>query len=393
MNAAIWLAALVTITVVAAQDPTKQDRTLYLNEQQSFTPGYAVGDIALGDPAVADFKVLPGRRELLLFGKSAGKTTLTIWDQRGVKRHELLITVADRKMGETERELRELLKGFPGLEVHTLAGSLAITGTVTTDTDREAIEKIAGAAGAQNLVRYNPPPKQATVTNPMPQPTGSAPLGGADAGGAGSSGTAASAPKAAVEYELEVLEASVLFRSGSYATGVEPSGRSLFKQTVRVPIDKEGEVFVPGTAVAPKDVKSKPNQAGQAGQEVGLHLKLRPAPPEESGSFVTYLLIETNVPVGQVTDTGVMRRARWQFSAASGEPIGIGGAELLAVADTSRGPSGLSRTAGAASFWAALPGVSSVKGANYASSIPYYDPQRKTQLLLVVHPRLVQAAK
>jgi hypothetical protein len=180
----------------------------------------------------------------------------------------------------------------------------------------------------------------------------------------------------------------VLFRSGSYATGVEPSGRSLFKQTISVPIEKESEVFVPGTTVAPKDVKAKPNQTGP---EVGLHLKLRPAAPEENGSFVTYLLIETNVPVGQFTDTAVMRRARWQFSATSGEPIGIGGAELLAVADTSRGPSGLSRTAGAASFWAALPGVSSVKGSNYASSIPYYDPQRKTQLLLVVHPRLVQA--
>src|ERR1700736_4878013 len=104
MNAATWLAALVTITVVAAQDPTMQDRTVYLNEQQSFTPGYAIGDIAIGDPAIADYKVLPGRREILLFGKGIGKTTLTIKDQRGIKRHEFLIIVADRKLGETERE-------------------------------------------------------------------------------------------------------------------------------------------------------------------------------------------------------------------------------------------------------------------------------------------------
>jgi len=192
-----------------------------------------------------------------------------------------------------------------------------------------------------------------------------------------------------------VLEASIMFSSGSYATGVEPSGRSLFKQKIKVPVDTEAEVFVPGQQVMPKQTeKNQPKnaKAAQPADPIGLRLKLRPGPPDDDGRFPTYLLVETNLPTGSGTaqDASIMRRARWQFNAQSGEPIGIGGAELLAVADTSSGPSGLSRTASAGSFWSSLPGLSSIKGAGYAGQIPYYDAQRKTQLLLIVHPRLVQ---
>ena len=151
------------------------------------------------------------------------------------------------------------------------------------------------------------------------------------------------------------------------------------------------QLFAANAARNPPRNQAKPGPAPAApAQPIGLRLRLRPAAPDDTGSFSTYLLIETNVPAGRVNDPAVMRRARWQFQAVSGEPVGIGGAELLAVADTSKGPSGLSRTSSAASFWASLPGVSSIRGSGYAGSIPYYDPQQKTQLLLIVHPRLVQ---
>ena len=292
--------------------------------------------------------------------------------------------MADRRLDQTERELGELLKGFPGLEVHTLAGSLVVTGVVTRQADKDTVEKIASAAGARNLVRYEPPARPPAADTPMPQPgaPASAAGAGASAGGLG-----------AIEYQLEVLEASVQFHSGSYATGVEPSGRSLFKQTVTIPVDAEAEVFVPGTAIAPKNadttVKAPPKAAAGAADPVGLRLTIRPGAPGQNGAFATFVLIETNVPVGQFTDTSTMRRARWQFPARSGEPIGIGGAELLAVADTANGPSGAARARGAATMFAVLPGVSSIRGAGYATAMPSDDPKRKTQLLLVVHPRFV----
>jgi hypothetical protein len=394
-------AAVLLAGAVQAQAQTslvREEKVVYMDEQQSFTPGYPVGDIAIGNPDVADFKVQPGRREVLLFGKGMGKTTLTVWDQQKVKRHELLISVADRKTAETEAELRDMLKDLPGLQVRTLAGSLAITGTVTTEEDRDLVDRIATASGAQNLVRFAPPaapaPSRGAPANPMPQPRGGSSVDTAPSANTGATGSS----NVSIEYVLDILEANVQFQSGSYATGVEPSGRSLFKRTIRVAVGNEGEVYVPGESIV--KVNSKNNQKPpqpKAGSPpppppppVGLRLRLRADAPDDTGSFSNYLLIETNVPAGQANDPSIMRRARWQFSAQSGEPVGIGGAELLAVADTTKGPSTLSRVASAGSFWSSLPGISSVSGASYAGSVPYYDPQTKTQLLLVVHPRVVE---
>lgn len=407
MAALLQLLTAAALLAGAAQAQTslvREEKVVYMDEQQSFTPGYPVGDIAIGNPDVADFKVQPGRREILLFGKGMGKTTLTVWDQQKVKRHEVLISVADRKTAETEAELRDMLKDLPGLQVRTLAGSLAITGTVTTEEDRDLVDRIATASGAQNLVRYAPPaapaPSRGVPPNPMPQPRGGSAAGNADAAPSSTAPTtgAAASSNVSIEYVLDILEASVQFQSGSYATGVEPSGRSLFRRTVRVAVGNEGEVYVPGESIV--KVNSKNNQkppqpkAGSAPPPppppVGLRLRLRADAPDDTGSFSNYLLIETNVPAGQANDPSIMRRARWQFSAQSGEPIGIAGAELLAVADTAKGPSTLSRVASAGSFWSSLPGISSVSGSSYAGSVPYYDPQTKTQLLLVVHPRVVE---
>ena len=398
-------AAVLLVSAVQAQAQmslVREDKVVYMDEQQSFTPGYPIGDIAIGNPDVADFKVQPGRREILLFGKGSGKTTLTVWDQQKVKRHEVLISVADRKTAETEAELRDMLKDLPGLQVRTLAGSLAITGTVTTEEDRDLVDRIATASGAQNLVRFAPPaatPSRGVPQNPMPQPRAGNANNTDTAPSSTGSGTAgASSSNVSIEYVLDILEASVQFQSGSYATGVEPSGRSLFKRTIRVAVGNEGEVYVPGEAIVKTNSKSnqKPPQqkAGappaQPPPPVGLRLRLRADTPDDQGSFSNFLLIETNVPAGQANDPSIMRRARWQFSAQSGEPVGIGGAELLAVADTSKGPSTLSRVASAGSFWSSLPGISSVSGSSYAGSVPYYDPQTKTQLLLVVHPRVIE---
>ena len=398
-------AAVLLVSAVQAQAQmslVREDKVVYMDEQQSFTPGYPIGDIAIGNPDVADFKVQPGRREILLFGKGSGKTTLTVWDQQKVKRHEVLISVADRKTAETEAELRDMLKDLPGLQVRTLAGSLAITGTVTTEEDRDLVDRIATASGAQNLVRFAPPaatPSRGVPQNPMPQPrAGNANNTDTAPSSTGSATAGAGSSNVSIEYVLDILEASVQFQSGSYATGVEPSGRSLFKRTIRVAVGNEGEVYVPGEAIVKTNSKSnqKPPQqkAGappaQPPPPVGLRLRLRADTPDDQGSFSNFLLIETNVPAGQANDPSIMRRARWQFSAQSGEPVGIGGAELLAVADTSKGPSTLSRVASAGSFWSSLPGISSVSGSSYAGSVPYYDPQTKTQLLLVVHPRVIE---
>jgi Flp pilus assembly secretin CpaC len=141
----------------------EQDQTLFVREQLTFSPGYEVGDVALGSPDVADFKVLPGRRQLLLFGKQPGRTNMSIWDQDGTRRHEVLLTVMTREEAQAESELRELVKDFHGVQVRRVRGRLTLMGTVTNNHELDDLNRIAEASGALTLVRVGRPAPVASV--------------------------------------------------------------------------------------------------------------------------------------------------------------------------------------------------------------------------------------
>jgi Flp pilus assembly secretin CpaC len=139
------------------------DQTLFVREQLTFEAGYEVGDVALGSPDVADFKVLPGRRQLLLFGKQPGRTNMSIWDQDGTRRHEVLLTVMTREEAQAESELRELVKDFHGVQVRRVRGRLTLMGTVTNNHELDDLNRIAEASGALTLVRVGRPAPVASV--------------------------------------------------------------------------------------------------------------------------------------------------------------------------------------------------------------------------------------
>lgn len=365
-----------------------REQVVFLNDQQSLSPGYAVGDIAIGDPRIADFRVLPGRREILLFGKAVGSTRLTLWDQMRVKRDEIVINVTTRQAQELEQQLREMVRDFPSVEVRPLAGGFALAGAVSSKDDLAVLEKIAAAAKARNLVRFVPP-SPAPPPAPLPAPPGGntpAPVRGTGAAPAPTLAPATTVSE--VEYEVELLEASAQFRSGSYSRGVEPSGRSLYKGVVRGPMNAERQIFIGGAAAGANP--------GASTQESGIRLTLKPIDPDARGRFKTGLLVETNLPfAGETYDPAVWRRARWEFATASGEPFGITGSDLLAAPDANgTGSSKLGTAARAASRVAVLPGASGAPGAEL---VPVFGSlfgsrsykQKSTQLLVILRPRVV----
>jgi hypothetical protein len=377
------LVAAAGALVWAQGEPVRSEKTLFVDSQESYRPGYAIGDIAIAQPEIADFRVLPGRRELLLIGKSPGTTTLIIWDQQKVKREEIEITVATREDVQAEQDLKELVADFPDVQVRRVRGQLALTGSVQTQQDFDAVQRLADAAGATNLVRlvagrerYAPASTEPARTEP-----GAAP--------------AAPAARPTVAYEVIFLEASVAFTSGTYGIGVEPSGRTLYRQQVSAPLDGEAEVFVPGATIMPKASSGSRDKKGAAAEAspVGLRMKLQPRNLQEDGSFTTFVAIETNVPVPGHTDPTVMRRARWELSTAPSEPFGLAGAELFAVPEIVQSGSKLGKAVGIAGMVSGLPGVSQAPGASYAGSVPYYDREKKTQVLALVRPALVDTRR
>lgn len=432
--------AVLAVPVALAGQPsalTQQDLTLFVQDQQSFVPGYAVGNIAIADPKIADFKVMPGRKELLLFGKTVGQTKLTIWDQKNVKRHEIQITVATRPPAGLELELRDLLKDFPSVEVRQLSGSLVISGAVSSKDDLAAIEKIATAAKVKSLVRYvapvpqsapaQPAPAQATpppASTPTPttqpakpaptpsapeaKPAPSSPPAAPTTAPPPASTAAAPAPMAIatpaaeagprIEYEVELLEASTSFRSGSYATGIEPSGRRLFKDVVRASAGADAQLFIGGdvTSTDKKEKRDAKAAASGSSKPTGIRLTLRPAAPDRTGRIKTAVLVETNLPIGSdLYDPETWRRARWEFSAGSGEPFAITGNDLLAApSSTPGGSSKITTTTRTASKVGSIPGVSSAPGVEY---VPVFGSlfgsssykKKTTQLLVLLRPRVI----
>lgn len=156
-----------------APTPTRTER-LISGEQKTFAPGYAVGDIAISNPAVCDFRVVSNRRELLLIATGAGFATLTIWDQKGVKRDEMAIEVVSREQAKLMSDLLELIRPYSDVSVKSLGSRIVLAGTVNSAQELEAIRTIAGADSRilSTVTVKGAAPQAETPPRPVPIPSG-----------------------------------------------------------------------------------------------------------------------------------------------------------------------------------------------------------------------------
>ncbi len=363
---------------------------LLVGGQFVLEPGFAVGDLAVGDPAVADFRVRPGRRAVLLLGIGEGRTKLILWDQANKTQTEVELVVETREQAQAEAKLRALLRDFPSVKVERAGGDLVVSGTVSAEDDLALIERMASSTGAESFVRLEAPelPAERAAVPPTPRVDRAPPVAGdvPIPGGANADPTnPAAASVVDIEYDVQVLEASTTFGSSSYETGIEPSGRVLHTAKVRVQVGRDGQTFVPGKSVASSDIKIPAKELDAS----GIRLTLTPASFED-GQLSTRILVETNLPIkSSAYVPGGWRRARWQSDNDVSAPFSVAGADLLVVPELSSGGGALSKVSGAAGMLGGLPGVSSLPGAQYSSFVPYYNKSRKTHLLVLLRARVV----
>jgi hypothetical protein len=386
----LGLAAVAAAQTGAPAGTPPKELHLLVGDQYVLEPGFAVGDIAVADPAVADYRVRPGRRSVLLLGMGSGRTKLILWHQDNKNRAEVELIVETREQAEAETKLRVLLRDYPSVKVDRVGSSLVVSGSVSSEDDLALIERMVRSVNAESFVRYTPPERTATrgaapiatgapAAPPVPTPpsasvtTAPPPVPGALPGAI------------QVEYEVEVLEASIAFGTSSYETGIEPSGRVLHKATVRAPVGGSAAVFVPGKSLNSKDIKIPANEL----ETGGIRLTLTPAELEDE-QLNTRILVETNLPIKSASYVpGGWRRARWESANAISAPFSVAGADLLVVPELSTGGGALSKISSASGMLGGLPGMSSLPGARYAGSVPYYNKDRKTHLLVLFRARVV----
>jgi hypothetical protein len=399
--AALALVALVAGGTAALAQPVREEMTIYVNEVTTWTPGYAMGDIVLGSPTTAGYEPTGGRKQLMLRGKKPGRTTLNIWDQKKVLRHEIALVVTTREAQTVEADLRTLLAPYPGVSISKLGGEMLLVGTVSTPDELTAVTNLARVAKMPSTVtvkaapRPGPPPVAPVVapsTSPAVTPGTTVPGSPAATVPPAATGPApvAEAGPNAVTYELELFEASVQFKTGEYGRGVEPSGRSLYKGKVTAPIGGENEVFIGGPAVDPK----RKDEKGL--KDTGIRLTVRPK-QSTRGGFVTAVEVETNVPLEyNLYDPEVWRRSRYSFTTSEGVPFAVSGNDLLAAPAIAGGMSAMGKATRGASAAGSVPGASNV-GLQY---VPVFGSlfgsnnykTKKTQILVVFRPSLTTAA-
>jgi len=372
----------------SANTPPREVRLL-VGDQSVFEPGFAVGDIAVANPTVADYRVRPGRRSILLLGVGSGRTKLILWHQDNKTRAEVELIVETREEAEAESKLRVLLRDYPSVKVERVGSGLVVSGTVSAQEDLALIERMAQSVRAESFVRYTAPEKTpgrgAAVSPPPVSTTPRTPTGTAAGPGAALPPPAPGAVD--VEYDVQVIETSVTFGTSSYETGIEPSGRVLHKTKVRAQVGGSVELFVPGKSLASKDLKVPANEM----ETGGIRLTLTPSELDDE-QLSTRILVETNLPINSPSYVpGGWRRARWESANAITAPFSVAGADLLVVPELSTGGSTMSKISKGAGMLGGLPGVSGLPGAQYSSAIPYYNKDKKTHLLVLLRARLVAA--
>lgn len=133
-----------------------QDEVSILVGEQKTIDVRNVRRVAIGDPTIADVKIISDGREMLITGVSSGLTTLTIWDTSGNK-STIQIRVLIRDPKSIARELNMLLGDIEGVEIEVVGEKIVLDGEVFREKDYNRAKMVAEMYPKQValLIEYN----------------------------------------------------------------------------------------------------------------------------------------------------------------------------------------------------------------------------------------------
>ncbi|MCY1077186.1 type II and III secretion system protein family protein [Archangium lansingense] len=120
--------------------------------------------IALGDPNVAEVKVI-GNNQILLQGQAEGRTTLLVWKSSG-QRVSYLVTVRKQDPNEIISELKKLLGEIEGVSVRMVGDRIYLEGQAYTAGDAERIDQVVSLyPNVKSFVKVAPNAKKLVAQN------------------------------------------------------------------------------------------------------------------------------------------------------------------------------------------------------------------------------------
>jgi len=126
-------------------DDVEEEITLYMGQPKIISVS-TPKRVAVGNPAIADVANI-GKSDLTIVPKSAGNTTLIVWDNFGEQAYRLRVFAEDT--ADLKRRIDHMLKKLNLPDVYTSAedeeGKVALLGTIKHAADRETIVAALGA--------------------------------------------------------------------------------------------------------------------------------------------------------------------------------------------------------------------------------------------------------
>ncbi len=152
-----WFAATLLLVVPAlAQSPKQLSIVTGRGELLQFERD--IERLGISEPKIAD-AVLVSPREIMINGKSPGKTSLFVWDGGSAPQRYNVDIIIDNS--ESENSRKELQAGLPqGVVVGGNGDTMVLTGMVKDSTEVKRIEGLAQARAKKvvNLLQTPPPP-------------------------------------------------------------------------------------------------------------------------------------------------------------------------------------------------------------------------------------------
>jgi len=127
--------------------------------QQSVLAVSNLKKVAIGDPTVADVKVV-NRKQILVLGRGQGSTNMTIWKKDGTRStYDVHVTAEDPN--KVVREVLQLLGDREGIRARVVGNRVVLDGTAYTQDDFDRVDSITALySQVTSFVKLNPNAKK-----------------------------------------------------------------------------------------------------------------------------------------------------------------------------------------------------------------------------------------
>ena len=99
-----------------------------------------IARVAIGDSKVLNAST-DDEKELILFGRAEGKSTLEIWNESG-ERKSYTVDVNSAKDNKTLLDIKKMLNRIPNVKATIVGEKIIVEGDRLTDADREKVQKL-----------------------------------------------------------------------------------------------------------------------------------------------------------------------------------------------------------------------------------------------------------